>query len=215
MKRINIVLFTLALIFAGCDEFTPVFTGNYPLPEKDKIYTAADFEKITPISELAARYNYGSQQAVLIQDNIVISGKVSTDDQPGNFYKTMYIQDETGAIELKVGRNGLYNEYKPDKIIVSGGIANKIANISEASKMEEYLIEKGLDPELIIKEDNSMTTRENALYSVPIAMKYNPDTIIICSTIEHFTLVPYNTVKFFSDLIDNENVRLMIYTNAK
>ena len=109
----------------------------------------------------------------------------------------------------------LYNEYKPDKIIVSGGIANKIANISEASKMEEYFIENGLDPELIIKEDNSMTTRENALYSVPIAMKYNPDTIIICSTIEHFTLVPYNTVKFFSDLIDNENVRLMIYTNAK
>ena len=117
MKRINIVLFTLALIFAGCDEFTPVFTGNYPLPEKDKIYTAADFEKITPISELAARYNYGSQQAVLIQDNIVISGKVSTDDQPGNFYKTMYIQDETGAIELKVGRNGLYNEYKPGQTI--------------------------------------------------------------------------------------------------
>ena len=60
----------------------------------------------------------------------------------------------------------LYNEYKPDKIIVSGGIANKVANISEASKMEEYLIEKGLDPELIIKEDNSMTTRENALYSL-------------------------------------------------
>ena len=117
MKRINIVLFTLALIFAGCDEFTPVFTGNYPLPEKDKIYTAADFEKITPISELAARYNYGSQQAVLIQDNIVISGKVSTDDQPGNFYKTMYIQDETGAIEIKVGRNGLYNEYKPGQTI--------------------------------------------------------------------------------------------------
>ena len=76
----------------------------------------------------------------------------------------------------------LYNEYKPDKIIVSGGIANKVANISEASKMEEYLIEKGLDPELIIKEDNSMTTRENALYSVPIAT-------VISKVVEFIVLV--------------------------
>lgn len=117
MKKIFVSIITAAAFLVGCDEFTPVFTGNYPLPEQDEIYTAADFGKITTIQELASRYSYGSGQAVLIQDNVVISGKVSTDDQPGNFYKSMYIQDETGAIEIKVGRNGLYNEYKPGQTV--------------------------------------------------------------------------------------------------
>ena len=107
----------------------------------------------------------------------------------------------------------LYKELKPDKIIVSGGIANRIANVSEASKMEEYLINKGISKDLIIQENESHTTRENALFSVPIALGLNADTIIICSTIEHFTKVPYNTVKFFSDELKDKKVKLMIYTN--
>ena len=117
MNKIYISIIAAMTLFAGCEEFTPVFTGNYPKPEKDRIYSAADFEKIITIKELASRYNYGGGQAVLIQDNVVISGKVSTDDKPGNFYKSMYIQDETGAIEVKVGRNGLYNEYKPGQTV--------------------------------------------------------------------------------------------------
>ncbi len=109
----------------------------------------------------------------------------------------------------------LYQELKPDKIIVSGGIANEIAGVSEASKMEEYLVNNGLNKDLIIKEDQSHTTRENALFSVPIALSLKADTIIICSTIEHFTLVPYNTIKYFSDAINNSNVKIMIYTNCQ
>lgn len=109
----------------------------------------------------------------------------------------------------------LFKELKPDKIIVSGGIANEIAGVSEASKMEEYLIEKGLDKNLIIKEDKSHTTRENALFSIPIAESLNADTIIISSTIEHFIDMPYNPVKLFNDALNNKNIRIMIYTNAK
>ena len=109
----------------------------------------------------------------------------------------------------------LYKELQPDKIIVSGGIANRIAGISEASKMEEYLVEHGISKDVIIQENESRTTRENALFSVPKALAFNPDTIIICSTIEHFTQVPYNTVKFFSDELKDNDIRLMVYTNIK
>lgn len=109
-KYITIVL--SALFFIGCEEFQPVFTGEYKAPEKDKVYSDQDFTRITTIKELASRYEYGKSKAVLISDNIVIAGKVITDDKPGNFYKSMYIQDETASIEIKVGRNGLYNEYK-------------------------------------------------------------------------------------------------------
>ena len=104
-------------VFNSCEEFQLAFTVNYPLPEEKPVYSDADFSNIIPISQLAARYNYGSQSAVLINDDVVIKGVVATDDKPGNFYKSLYIQDETGGMEIKVGRNGLYNEYKPGQTI--------------------------------------------------------------------------------------------------
>ena len=117
MKRIYIILFAALAVFNSCEEFQLTFTGNYPLPEEKPVYSDADFSNIITIRELAERYNYGSQSAVLINDDVVIKGVVSTDDKPGNFYKSLYIQDETGGMEIKVGRNGLYNEYKPGQTI--------------------------------------------------------------------------------------------------
>ena len=34
-----------------------------------------------------------------------------------NFYKSFYIQDETGGMEIKLGKNGLYNDYLPGQRI--------------------------------------------------------------------------------------------------
>jgi len=117
MKRIYIILLASLAIFCSCEEFQLTFTGNYQQPAQKPIYTDADFSNIITIRQLAERYNYGSQSAVLINDDVVIKGVVSTDDKPGNFYKSMYIQDETGGMEIKVGRNGLYNEYKPGQTV--------------------------------------------------------------------------------------------------
>ena len=44
-----------------------------------------------------------------IDRDLIIGGKVTTTDKPGNFYKSLYIQDETAGIEIKLGKNGLYN----------------------------------------------------------------------------------------------------------
>lgn len=83
-----------------------MFTGKYPEPEYKEPEV---IERTHTIAELAAMYK---SKPWKIDQDIIISGKVSTDDQPGNFYKSFYIQDETGGMEIKVGRNGLYNEYK-------------------------------------------------------------------------------------------------------
>jgi len=117
MRRIFIILLSFAAVLSGCEELQLTFTGNYDEPQQKPVYSDADFSNIITIKELASRYNYGKQAAVLINDDVVIKGKVITDDKPGNFYKSMYIQDETGSIEVKVGRNGLYNEYKPGQTV--------------------------------------------------------------------------------------------------
>lgn len=115
MKKI--LIFAAALLaFSSCqsfkEEWQPVFTGEYDKPAVDQ---PVDMEANTTITELAAKYKTGRPWT--IDENIVISGIVSTTDRYGNFYKSFYIQDETGGIELKLGKNGLYNDYLPGQRI--------------------------------------------------------------------------------------------------
>lgn len=118
MKRIyNILLAAAAilpfpLMLNSCEEFTPVFTGKYPEPEQ---WEPVQMTATHTIADLAGMYTPGSPFE--IDEDIVIVGKVSTSDQAGNFYRSLYIQDETGGIELKMGKTGLYNEYKPGQTV--------------------------------------------------------------------------------------------------
>ena len=110
MKKSLIIFASLALL-ASCqslkEEFQPVVPGKYTEPDREQ---PVRMTATHTIAELAKKYTIGSPW--VMDENIVISGVVSTTDRPGNFYKSFYIQDETGGIEIKVGKNGLYNDYK-------------------------------------------------------------------------------------------------------
>ena len=114
MKKILIIAAAFCAL-CSCqslkEEWQPVFTGQYENPSVDQPVS------MTPthtIAELAARYD---GRPWTIDENIVISGIVSTTDRYGNFYKSFYIQDETGGMEIKLGKNGLYNDYLPGQRI--------------------------------------------------------------------------------------------------
>ena len=108
----------------------------------------------------------------------------------------------------------LLEEEKIDKVIVTGGRPKKEIEVSEAQRMYEYLVEKGVNPELIIKEEKASSTFGNAKYSVPMAKELGAKKIIIVSTIEHFTNYDYNPLKIFSEFIEDDDVRLVVYTNS-
>lgn len=93
---------------ASCDEWEPVFTGDYG---KADVYAPVTLTPNTTILELKKLYATPGTP-VTISDDIVIGGQVISEDRSGNVYKSLYIQDETGGIELKLGKNGLYNDYK-------------------------------------------------------------------------------------------------------
>ena len=112
MKRIYIAILAAAALLAGCEEFQPVFTGKYPEPEQQYVYTDADFGKLTPISEVKQMYADNGNKPYDITKHCVIKGQVITSDQTGNVYKSFYIQDQSGGIEIKIGKSGLYNDYK-------------------------------------------------------------------------------------------------------
>lgn len=107
MKYIAIPVLA-AMLAVSCDEFPPV---NYDEPQPYKVYTDEDFagSRLVTVRELKAMYN---SSPVNIDENIYIKAQVISSDQSGNLYRTMYIQDATGAIELKMGTRNLYNDYK-------------------------------------------------------------------------------------------------------
>ena len=103
-----IAVAVLALMAVSCDEFPPV---NYDDPQPYKVYGDADFadSRLVTIAELKEMYR---TSPVDISEDIYIKAQVVSSDQSGNLYRTMYIQDASGAIELKMGTRNLYNDYK-------------------------------------------------------------------------------------------------------
>ncbi len=110
MKAIKILSIALAVAgMAACEEFQPVFTGKYENPEYMEPVTLVADKTIAEIKDL---YVANARKPYTIEEDYVIKGQVTTSDKVGNLYKSLYIQDESAGIELKIGKNGLYNEFK-------------------------------------------------------------------------------------------------------
>lgn len=117
MKKYILILSAALLALSACtslkEEFEPVLTKEYAAPSRNEI---KDIKVNTTIAELVSKYKtHGTP--VEIRGDVVIGGRVTTTDQPGNYYKSFYIQDETGGIEIKMGQNSLYNDYKPGQMV--------------------------------------------------------------------------------------------------
>ena len=108
MKKTFVILASALLALASCQEWEPVFTGSY---DDVYMYEAQELEVTSTIAELKELY---AKHGVLKieDDDMVISGKVISDDHSGNIYRELYIQDETGVISVKLGLTSLYCDYK-------------------------------------------------------------------------------------------------------
>lgn len=113
-KHIYTILVGAVALLCSCEEFQPVFTSSYGNPAPEKIYTEAEIaarglsrKTIAEVKEM-----YRAKGVFEVSDDIYVKGQVVSSDSTGNFYKSFYFQDETGGIELRLGRYNLCNEYK-------------------------------------------------------------------------------------------------------
>lgn len=101
MKKLFFVTALLAVVFTSCvdEEFDK---PEVIIPEYDGTSNCT-------IAGLKAMYT-----GVLdsIEQDTVIQGIVVANDESGNFYKTIVIQDATGGIELKIDRYDMYTSFK-------------------------------------------------------------------------------------------------------
>jgi len=97
---------TLVFFFSACVK------ENFDIvPEKQ--YTV-DFEANTNI---AGRKSYYHGSNVLIDTNLIIKGVVTANDESGNFYKEIFLQDSTGAISIRLNSSTLYPVYPIGQLV--------------------------------------------------------------------------------------------------
>lgn len=111
-------------------------------------------------------------------------------------------------LEMAIKINKLF---APSKIILSGGVANPKAGISEAQCMYDYLTAKGLDQDLLIKEDKSMTTLDNAKYSCPILKQLGATEVLVCTSTYHMERSFMNPIKVFKKYLRGTDIKINAY----
>ena len=102
-------LMSVAALSACDDDWTRPPMDVPTLPE--------NFKANTTLAELKTAYwqdqdSYGTKIGLNADgDSIVISGTVVSSDQSGNIYKSIVLQDATGAITIGINSADLYEEY--------------------------------------------------------------------------------------------------------
>lgn len=122
--------------------------------------------------------------------------------------------------ELKERLKVLYkcaNQY-PNALIVctGGGTALNNPEATEAGKMAEWLIAKGIAPERIIVEDKSLTTAQNAINTLALLHEKHPQVkqLAIISSDYH---IPTGVLVFEAESMlhsESEEARVKVVSNA-
>jgi hypothetical protein len=102
-NKINIILtavIALSLAFSSCKKEEFDVTPTFSVPAGDTLLT---------IAELKAMHS-GTLDS--IKHNYWIQGVITGNDESGNIYKTIYIQDATGGILLSLNAKSMYLNYK-------------------------------------------------------------------------------------------------------
>lgn len=115
MKKLLIAFAALAAL-VSCqslkEEWQPVFTFGGNEPAEFVPYTQATLPgfsgTFTTIHDLKALYK---SKPLEVSGNVWIKGQVISSDVTGNVYRELYIQDETGGIDVKIGKSSLYSEF--------------------------------------------------------------------------------------------------------
>lgn len=176
---------------------TPLDISGYQFSSWD-----VDFSKVVGDMEVNAIYKESNEKNIM-----VVLGNWMNDD--GTISATMKKRLDLALVA--------YTEFEPAYIVVTGGMANSKAGITEAQAMYDYLVDHGIDGSIIIKEDQSMSTNQNAIYTMKKLENLNFKNLIIVSTIEHF--VTYGAIKYFNDaaynntVIRKKNINILVYTN--
>ena len=181
MKKSIIILFAAAAALVSCqglkEEFQPVFTFG-DLGYEEFVPVNMDTVVNATIAQVKALYTTHGKPVEITQDWI-IRGEITTSDEDGNVYREIYIQDDTGGLDLKLGRSSSYDDFKLGQILyiqckglTIGEYGYKSGNYGGAGLLQLGLKGDGWEA-YENKEDNDVPEYETAYIDLlPIIKKH-------------------------------------------
>ena len=126
----------------------------------------------------------GVSVAILFSSFLVIYGKSDTVTYKEDAVIVLgaAVHGTTPSLTLKkrLDKAVEYHEQNPDAIIIVSGGQGNGEDITEAAAMEKYLVEHGVNPNKITKEDRSTSTLENFVFSKEILDNYFEEEYTTC-----------------------------------
>lgn len=151
-ENINIGIIPLIMISAFL-----IFNSFYFKKDKRKYTFIVSFTFLVLLSVLTALGLYGSRDNSDYKENAVVV--------LGCGIRGEMVSDK---LAKRLNEAVLYHEKNPEALIIVSGGQGPQESITEAQAMERYLTEKGVNPDIIVKEERSTSTEENFLYSKEI-----------------------------------------------
>ena len=97
------------ILYSALVAIVMIACQKYPEPEYiEPRYELKEYQTLLSIEDLKARHTIGGAPTA-VNDDVVIRGIVVADDESGNIYKSIYIQDETGGVNLAIDQVNMYN----------------------------------------------------------------------------------------------------------
>jgi hypothetical protein len=107
MKKAGILLTALIIaVLTGCVQ------KDFDQPPINIPYV--DFTSNFTIKELKAAFvpDTLNNSCMMIKGDTIIQGIIVANDESGNIYKTLYIQDNSGGLQIGIDQTNLYSEFK-------------------------------------------------------------------------------------------------------
>lgn len=96
-------------------------------------------------------------------------------------------------------------------IILSGGYTNNVCNKSEAEIMKDYIIDNGVNKDIILIEDKSQNTIGNAIYTMKLLneLGFQPEKLKLITSCFHVK----RSYKIFKYLVRNIEIDCSLCSN--
>lgn len=125
MRYSAIILLTSLLLLSGCYD-------DHGAPPNSQIETEANLL----IGELR---EFCTEGCSTIESEIICEGRITTSDREGNFYRSFCLEDETGAVEVKIGTYNYASQFPV-------GLKVSLRLLGTAVMIKEGVIQVGLPP---------------------------------------------------------------------
>jgi len=182
LKRFSLFALLISLTTWGCvdREFDEPPVGELP-----------DLEANATIAQLKALHTVGGVSKLVTEDWIV-DGVVIADDQSGNFFKNIVIQDETGGIAIRLNSTGLYNDFPVGRkvfLLAKNLYIGDYNGLHQVNGSVDAALEEVLIPEHVIGAERDQTVAPKV-----VTMAELQNTTLYNSLVN--TLIQINDVQF-------------------